>query len=264
MKQIIFSIIAIILLAGCGSPPVVQVIKTIVVEKLIEVTATSSSTSTITVTPTSTSTRRPTLTWEPSKTPRNTKTPTQTKTPTPKPEPITLSGSGDSVVDFVKWPGAAVLDITYIGASNFILASYDKDNQKIDSLVNAIGNYEGKMLMDVGDGDHSARFQVKSSGLWVIEIKPFAFENLNSAIAPATYEGKGDDVLFVGPGNLDLLKIDASKADSNFIVLVWTKTGRTLAVNEIAPYSGTVILSKDTFMLEVFAEGPWEIELTSK
>lgn len=37
---------------------------------------------------------------------------------------------------------------------------------------------------------------------------------------------------------------------------------RSRLVNEMAPYQGTVIAGRDTIVLVIEAEGPWEIEVT--
>jgi hypothetical protein len=37
---------------------------------------------------------------------------------------------------------------------------------------------------------------------------------------------------------------------------------QSLLVNEIAPYDGTVVAGKDTVVLVIEAEGPWQIEVT--
>ncbi len=77
------------------------------------------------------------------------------------------------------------------------------------------------------------------------------------------FEGTGDDVVYLDGDTPDLLKIDASKADSNFVIWGFGNT-RDLLVNEIAPYDGVVIVSSDTSVLVIEAEGAWSIEVTTR
>ena len=67
----------------------------------------------------------------------------------------------------------------------------------------------------------------------------------------------------------DLLKVDASQAKRNFAVWALGKS-RDLLVNEIAPYTGTVLVNKRLLLdggivlLLVSADGPWSIEITGR
>lgn len=170
------------------------------------------------------------------------------------------------MLDFQKEKGAAILRVVYKGRSNFSVISYDANNEIVDYLINTIGAYDGRILMDLRDGDHSTRLQVESSGEWEIEILPFEVENMEMILRlPATFEGSGDNVLVFTDGKLDTIKFDASKAKHNFAVYAWSRSnGRDLIVNEIAPYTGVVIVPRDTMMLELFAEGPWTVEIQTK
>jgi hypothetical protein len=202
------------------------------------------------------------LTPSPTKKPTNTLRPTST--PTPIPEPIILSGSGDSVVDIEKTFSLGIIHI--IGPSihdNFIVYNYDANNEKIDLLVNTIGEYDGYLPFDWKTDKETARFQIMASGPWTIEIYPFVSPFLDDFLTnvPGIVDGKGDSILMF-PSRADLAIIDASKGDSNFIIYAYGDFGRELMVNEIAPYTGTVIIPSGTNTLEIKAEGDWTIELT--
>jgi hypothetical protein len=128
--------------------------------------------------------------------------------------------------------------------------------------VNTIGKYEGTRPLDFLDGEHTTRFSIESSGAWEIRVLPL--QQIRRVTIPGTFEGNGDDVVYLqGTGNPDLLKVDASKAKSNFVIWAYGNT-RDLVVNEIAPYTGVVIVSRDTFVLVIEAEGNWLIEVTTK
>lgn len=215
-----------------------------------------------------TNTPRPTNTSMPTSTPRPTNTPRPTATFTPEPEPIVLSGTGDSVVDVEKWDSAAIARINNNGGGNFIVQNYNANGEQIELLVNTIGNYEGVVLLDILESQLTTRFEIKSSGQWEIEVLPL--EQARSGDYPGIFEGNGDDVLLLfGTGKPDLLKVDASQAEANFIVFGFGSK-RDLLVNEIAPYTGVVILpgnlptTNGVLILAITATGNWSLEVTAK
>lgn len=202
----------------------------------------------------------PTSTFTP---PPPTNTPKPTITFTPAPQPIILKGSGDSVVDISKWQGVGLLKAIYNSGSNFIVSNYDKNGSHINTTINAIGSYSGTQLIDVFDEDHTARLEIKASGPWEIDILPLS--SIRHVSIPGVIQGVGDDVIFFDGNSPDLLKADASQANSNFIVhAIATDGSYDTAFNEIAPYVGTAILNNTTRIIEVTAEGPWSIEVTTK
>lgn len=217
-----------------------------------------------TTSPSPTITRTP----RPTNSPRPTNTPRPTATRTPEPDPIVLSGTGDSVVDVEKWNGLAIAHITYTGSGNFAVWNYAANNGKKDLMVNAIGNYEGNLPLDLLDAELTTRFEIEASGQWEIQIIPFA--DIRVVEVPGIAAGTGDDVLaIVGGGRPDTLVIDGSKASGNLIVWGWGKS-RDLLVNEIAPYIGTVLVpshvptDNNVLVLAIKAEGNWSIDVKTK
>jgi LysM repeat protein len=208
-----------------------------------------------------TATMLPTDTYFPSKTPWPSFTPAPTDTTTPTPQPLIFKGKGTSVVDLKKWPGPALLKISYKGSSNFVIYNYDSKGQKIDLLVNTIGNYEGTRPIDFRDGEESARLQIKSSGSWEISVLPL--ESAPAYDIPGIAKGKGDDVFAIRNRNADLAKIHYT-GDSNFVVFSYSPSGIDLLVNEIGAYDGIQIVPESAFLFEIRASGPWEIEFNTK
>jgi len=198
--------------------------------------------------------------------------PRPTATSTPTPAPIILSGTGDSVVDIQKWDGPALAHIMYSGSGNFVVWNYGADGEKIDLLVNTIGEYEGTRPLDFLDYEETARFQIEGRGQWEIQIFPL-YERIRRVGIPGTFDGKGDDVILgynmTGTGRPDLLKVDASQTRGNFVVWGYGNS-RDLLINELAPYSGTVIVArslsmvKGALILVVRAEGSWSIEVMTR
>lgn len=204
----------------------------------------------------------PTETQPPTSTPPPTNTPLPTATNTPLPQPIVLTGSGDSIVDIQKWDGPALLQARYTGGGNFIIRNYPANGTEyIDLLVNIIGAYEGLVPLDLFDDEFTARLEIKASGPWEIQVLPF--ETIKKVSLPATYNGKGDDIFALVGGTPDTIKADASQARSNFIVQ-GIDSRQSLIFNEIAPYTGTAILDPETFILIIHAEGPWTLEISTR
>jgi len=164
-------------------------------------------------------------------------------------------------VDVEKSADAALAQITYNGGSNFIVENFGASGERIELLVNTIGSYEGTRPLDFMANETTTRLQIKASGPWEIRIVPL-YQGRTLDV-PGTAEGTGDDVLILVGSSPDLLKIDASNATSNFIIMGYGDR-RDLLVNEIAPYSGTVMLNEETVILEIVATGPWTVEVTSR
>jgi hypothetical protein len=212
-------------------------------------------------TPIPSNTPGPSNTLRPPDTPRPTNTPKPSNTPTLAPQPIFLKGSGDSVVDVPKWDDPAILDIIYTGAHNFIVENYSSNGDQIDLLVNTIGSYHGRRPIDFRSDEYTTRLSIKASGQWEIQVLPL--DEITRLNIPGTYNGVGDDVIAITGGTPDLLTADASSASHNFIVMGYGNIS-DLLINEIAPYSGTVILSSDTIVLEIIATGSWSLQVTTK
>lgn len=200
---------------------------------------------------------KPTNTKIPTKTPAPTNTPKPANTPTQPPPPQVYSGNGD-MVEIVTPVGAAIMDIKYTGGSNFIVENFDSAGNQIDLLVNTIGAYSGRIELDFMADEETSMLQIQASGPWSITIAPLSLDILKSINVPGTYQGFGDDVIYVD-GNARMGTFDAS-GKSNFVV--WTiGDSRDLAINEIAPYSGKVIIPKGTLLLIVKADGRWTATL---
>jgi len=175
-----------------------------------------------------------------------------------------LSGYGDSVVNINKKGGRAIAHIKYTGDENFIVWNYGMNGERINLLVNTVGNYEGTCPLDFNDGENTVRFQIQASGKWTIQILPL--DKMHVIKIPGRFDGRGDDVIYLEGGNPDTLQIDASRArSSNFIIWGYNDydyTTRNLLVNSIAPYTGTVLM-QDSKILVIQAVGIWSIGITT-
>jgi len=180
----------------------------------------------------------------------------------PEPEPIILSGSGDSVVDIEKPDKAMVVHIIGNKSSNhFAVINYDKEGERIELLVNTTESYDGIRPLDFENGEWTSRFEINASGSWTIEVLPLS--SLRILSVPGSIKGKGDEVFLLMDDIPDLAKITGNAKSNHFAVLGYNG-GRDLLVNTTEPYEGTVILNKSTFIIEVIAVDNWAIEVCAK
>lgn len=249
MKKFIRIFIFALLLTSCG-PTDSQIEEAIQKTNVVVAELTSSfisPTPEITFTPTATKTTRPTITPKP------------TNSPTPKPEPIVIEGSGDDVVEIDKWDGPSIVDVVRDGGGHFSITSFSSSADYLELLVNVIGPYEGKIVMDLlgFDDEEASTLEINASGPWSITIYPFDQAYVNEMEAPGQYENNTDDVILV-EGSSQTATFTA--AAHHFGVWGVSDSDIDLLVNEIGPYEGKVMIPNGLFLLIVNAESDWIVE----
>jgi hypothetical protein len=191
-----------------------------------------------------------------------THTPAPASTATPIPNPIALTGSGDTIVDLDIWTSPSLLEITYKGSGNFKAHNLDSNSERINFLVFTNGSYDGILPLDFLEGQLTASFQITSNGSWELQVIPLGA--LRAEKIPGIISGVGNDMFILrGDGSLDLLNADASQASQTFTIYGIGITTETL-VDESAPYLGTVSLSSKVRVLVVNASGLWSLDVTVK
>ncbi len=191
-------------------------------------------------------------------TPTPTPIPSPSPTPSPTPDitkfdPVAIQGKGDTVTELVTVPVQySAVSFAHDGKSNFIVRQYDGDFDRQGSLVNEIGKYTGSTLLDC---DGEVIFEVEADGAWSIEIKPL------EAAAQGDFSGTGSQVSGVFPATSKGVWEFAHAGKSNFIVRVYTSSGRDGVVNEIGKYSGSAVVDfgNDFAFWVVHADGAWSI-----
>jgi hypothetical protein len=216
-------------------------------------------------TPAPTNTKRPTNTPAPTKTKKPTltpKPPTKTLAPTNEPDPVILTGSGDSIVDFENPFGIAIVHITGNSSSrHFAVTSYGENGETIELLVNTTDAYDGIRPLDFMEGQHTTRFEVKANGEWTIEVLPISSARVIDI--PGSIEGVGDEVIVLSGSPPDTATITGNDAGRHFAVISYGKIS-DLLVNTTDPYNGTVIMQTGTILIEIKAIGPWTIDIKAK
>jgi hypothetical protein len=184
--------------------------------------------------------------------------PSPTPTPTPKPKPVakilkSFSGSGDDVIR-VNYSDPVIVAFSCANCdSNTVLES---DSGMNTLLVNTIGSYSGRHLVNTSDGDLLTKLKITADAHWALQI-----ENPSAAITTKldnvgqTVSGTGDDVIYVGDSVGDVKIVN--HGDDNFVVEAYgDQVEDTLVVNQIGSYSGTDSLQGPA-VVQVTSGGHW-------
>lgn len=162
-------------------------------------------------------------------------------------EPVTLDGSGDSVIDVPEIEDVPlVATFEHTGQSNFAVVSYGPGGQRIDLMVNTIGGYVGTVPYNFQASP--AELEITADGAWTVTISSI----IDQPVLAASASGAGDEVLLLeSEGRLQA----SHDGESNFAVRAWGER-RDLLINDIGPYEGTVRLPS-ALALEITADGNW-------
>jgi hypothetical protein len=166
--------------------------------------------------------------------------------------PTNYAGKGDDVVTIAKDSGPAIVTFECARCSgNTVLQSDGADAL----LVNTIGSYSGRHLIDPSDGSVTSTLTVKATGSWKITVA----SGLASATrADTSVSGHGDDVAVL-TGDVRKAAITNKGGNSNFVVRAYDGSGiPDLAVNVIGGYSGTVPINGPV-VLAISSTGNWTV-----
>ena len=167
--------------------------------------------------------------------------------PPPSVEHAEYTGSGDDVVD-INVDSAALLHFSCPACDGNVSVTTDGDERL---LVNEIGAYFGTHLINVYDGSTTSLAEITADADWTLVIG-----DLSELPAPGTdLSGTGDSVVILADGNTRA-KI-THDGESNFAVKSFGGDRPDLLVNEIGPYSGTVVIEPG--VIQVNADGAWTI-----
>ena len=167
---------------------------------------------------------------------------------------VTISGSGDDVIELPASGVPMIIEITYSGNSNFIIWTLDSSGDQVDLLVNTIGSYSGTVTSWT-DYEDTALLSITASGSWSITFKPMCL--MDELVSGETYSN--DDVRYIATD--DLLTLDVTySGDGNFIIWGIGFDDVDLLVNEIDYYDGTVVWSEpQSFLIVTADDGDWTV-----
>lgn len=164
----------------------------------------------------------------------------------------TISGHGDDVISNIS-VGSNIYRVhfTHSGQRNFIVKSYATDDS--DLLINEIGNYDGYVLLS---GTSPFAFEITADGYWTYTIESLA------KIPDTSFAGKGDYVTGICQLSSGAWEF-THDGSHNFIVRMYTTSGRDLLINEIGGYNGKKMVkipSGSYAFFEITADGNWTIK----
>lgn len=166
---------------------------------------------------------------------------------------VTLSGTGDDVVDLPVTGTPVIMDISYSGESNFIVKTVDSSGDTCDLIANEIGAYTGTKTT-YSDYKDATMLEINASGSWSITIRPM--NTMSKLKSGNTYTGDG--VYYIDEPSLTKLKV-SNTGNSNFIVRGVGINDSELLVNEIGDYDGTVLWTESQSFLIVTSDGSWSV-----
>jgi hypothetical protein len=191
--------------------------------------------------------------------------PADVAAPVPGPrtgEPVTYDGSGDRVVRITRPvdSGPVVAHIVGRGAGNLAVWSLDAGLEDDKLLVNAIGAYDGRALLDER-GTVTERLRVESDGPWTITLHPPG----GAPWLTGPVRGDGPEVLrWTGPRKVLAMTHHGA---SNFIVRVYAEAPEpggdhhlASLANAIGAYDGESVIPAGPCLVEVEADGVWTLE----
>ena len=189
----------------------------------------------------------------------STLTPTVTPTPTPKPAPKaqvvlkTYTGSGDDVIH-VNYSKPVIVAFSCSSCSGNTVLQSDSGFDSL--LVNTIGGYSGRHLVNTEDGSLLSKLTITADAKWKLKIEnPAVAITTHLTRVGQTVHGSGDDVVSIGDPIGDAHF--TNHGSSNFVVQAYGGSD-TLVINAIGSYSGTKPLQGPE-VIQVKSDGNWSI-----
>ena len=190
---------------------------------------------------------------------------TDTPAPTAAPDPISLEGAGDSVVD-IEWPeSVGIMHIVgNAGGNYFGVIPYDSTGGRMSSLVSTTDVYDGVVIFNTREGEKTLRLEIQASGNWNIDVLPLSGARVLEV--PGVIEGVGDEIIVLTGSVPDLANIVGNAGGNYFGVIPYDSTGDRMSslVNTYGSYDGTAIMDSGAAIIEVLSSEAWTIEITGR
>jgi hypothetical protein len=173
-------------------------------------------------------------------------------------EPIIVQGNGNAVEVLTRpLEAGEIVTMTHSGGSNFAIWAESAQGDRLELLVNTIGDYTGTVLFE--DSSPAALLNITAGGAWTVEITSIL--QAQPWDGNGELSGTGDQVVAIFNGLDELKVVDITHSGtSNFAIWVYNDSSRReLLVNEIGPYTGSGRLVAGTLVIAIKASGPWTI-----
>ena len=169
------------------------------------------------------------------------------------------TGAGTQVIDLPAGIDSAIIEASHVGSSNFIVTALNDQNEYVQGVVNAIGQYQGISGLDLEDWDEPARkLQVQADGSWAIKLAPVA----QAPVVSVPFDGAGSTVV-IDTGGASTWNL-SHNGEANFIVERYTVGNYgiewDLVANEIGNFTGSVaVAGNGPAVVSVYADGAWSV-----
>lgn len=177
-----------------------------------------------------------------------------------------FSGSGAAEERFEAGGGLTLLRFTHSGSSatNFIV-TVSQDGQLIDQVVNAIGDFEGTRAVALPVGNYVMEVR-PGAAEWTARIDQSVPED--APAPPVEFSGSGQsatEFFSLEAGSVDFRL--SHKGEGVFIPSLVRSDGTRVEtiVNESGDFSSRVavnVKAAGIYLIDVLANGDWEIEVT--
>ncbi|WP_436777960.1 TerD family protein [Yinghuangia sp. YIM S09857] len=172
-----------------------------------------------------------------------------------------FEGSGDRILRISRpvASGPVIAEITGTGTGNFAVWTLDSSLEHDKLLVNEIGAYQGRVLLDER-GTVTERLKIESNGPWTVAVQP-------PTAAPwltGPVSGDGAEVLrWTGPRTVVAMTHNGA---SNFMVRAYAESPDQVEdpylaslANAIGAYEGESIIPAGPCLIEIEADGDWTV-----
>ena len=152
--------------------------------------------------------------------------------------------------------------LEHAGSSNFQVKLLDGDGDRVESLANEIGSFQGSMAIKI---DETAAYllDVNADGSWSIRFETRAAMAQSKAPVTLTGEGQKATEFFELEKGLWIVALEHA-GSSNFQVKILDGDGDVVEslANEIGDFQGSMAIKIDktaAYLLDVNADGSWSI-----
>ena len=180
-------------------------------------------------------------------------------TPGPPEQSISLSGTGDAVLDFES-PNADsyVATLTHSGDGSFVVDVLDRDGGGAHRLADEVGEYRGQSPVNFLVGDRFSAVEVAADGPWTLEMEPLlrwaSRSELSAGVDPGeVYSGAGDHLFTFLPDRVRAVRFLCDDCDSDVIVDAYG-SDRYGLVTHAGSYDGEFVVPADTLVIHVQAQ----------
>lgn len=156
-------------------------------------------------------------------------------------------------------------------SGNFIVTPYRLDGEKIISMVNRIGPYDGwQVAPDLG------ALEIVSDSSWTVTVYEWSIERMIERglilFNGESFSGSGDSVVLLGPNSDEgghtngLVRMKVNNTGPGNFVVRWIVFGESvdILINEIGDYEGTVPIRDMASLVIVESEGDWTLDTSGE